>query len=141
MVARSEAVRLPQFDSPQFDDTLVILILVLHLAWILWVIFGAFWTRGHRWLTAFHIASLLWGIVVETGPWPCPLTLTENWLEQRAGLVPWRGSFMLHYLNGIVYPDLSWRLLTLCGVTVCTVNLAVYGWRLWRWGYSRGGGR
>ena len=112
-------------------------VLALHLAWILWVIFGTLWTRGHRWLTALHIASLVWGIIVEAGPWPCPLTLTENWLERRAGLAPWRGSFMLHYLNGIVYPNLSVELLTVCGVAVCAGNLAIYGWRLWRWRLSR----
>ena len=52
-------------------------LLAIHLAWILWVIFGVFWTRGRPWLTAFHLASLGWGILVEIGPWPCPLTLFE----------------------------------------------------------------
>jgi len=116
-----------------FYDMAASAVLALHLAWILWVIFGALWTRGRRWLTAFHIASLVWGIVVETGPWPCPLTLTEDWFERRAGLAPWHGSFMLHYLNRIVYPDISWRLLTICGGAVCAVNLVIYAWRLWCW--------
>ncbi len=60
-------------NSPQINNAAVVLVLVVHLAWILWVIFGAFWTRGRRWLAAFHIASLVWGIMVEVGPWPCPL--------------------------------------------------------------------
>ena len=123
---------MPQFDSPQFDDTLVILILVLHLAWILWVIFGAFWTSGRRWLTAFHLASLVWGIVVETGPWPCPLTMAEGFFQVRAGLAPYRGSFLLHYVGLIVYPNVSVRLLIVCGLAVCAANLAVYAWRAWR---------
>lgn len=110
-------------------DGLVVLALAVHLLWILWVIFGSFFTRGRPWLTAFHIASLVWGIVVETGPWPCPLTLTEQFLQLRAGRTPYRGSFLIHYLDRIVYPDVSVRMLTICGVVVCAVNLLVYLYR------------
>jgi hypothetical protein len=113
----------------QFYGTVVILILVLHLAWILWVIFGAFWTSGHRWLTAFHLASLVWGIIVEVGPWPCPLTMAEDFFQLRAGMAPYRGSFLLHYISLIVYPNVPVLLLTVCGVAVCSVNLAIYAWR------------
>ncbi|MGC1784785.1 MAG: DUF2784 domain-containing protein [Acidobacteriaceae bacterium] len=115
----------------QFYDSAVVLVLAIHLAWILWVIFGAFWTRGHRWLTGFHIASLVWGIVVETGPWPCPLTIAEQHFQRLAGIAPYRGSFLLHYLDSIVYPNVSVLLLTICGVAVCAANLAIYSRRWW----------
>ncbi len=42
-------------------------------------------------------ASLVWGILTELLPWPCPLTLLENWLEARAGVEPYEGGFLLHY--------------------------------------------
>ena len=116
-----------------FDNTAVVLVLALHLAWILWVIFGAFWTSGRRWLTAFHIGSLLWGIMVEIGPWPCPLTMAEDFFRRRAGLAPYRVSFLLHYINSLVYPNVSGRLLTVCGVAVCAANLAIYAGRAFRW--------
>ncbi|MGB7134511.1 MAG: DUF2784 family protein, partial [Acidobacteriaceae bacterium] len=48
---------------------LAALVLAIHLTWILFVIFGALVTRGRPWLTGFHLASLVWGIVVEVGPW------------------------------------------------------------------------
>lgn len=112
-----------------FDNTAVILMLVLHLAWILWVIFGAFWTAGRRWLTAFHIASLLWGITVEIGPWPCPLTMAEDFFQRLAGSAPYRGGFLLHYISSLVYPNVSVTLLTICGIAVCIANLAIYAWR------------
>lgn len=117
---------------PAIYDTGVVLVLAFHLAWILWVIFGAIWTAGRRWLTAFHIASLVWGILVEVGPWQCPLTLAEQYLQVRAGTTPYKGSFLLHYLGLIVYPNLSVTLLTVCGVAVCAVNLAIYLRRFWR---------
>ncbi len=122
--------------TADFDNTAAILVLVLHLAWILWVILGAFWTSGRRWLTAFHIASLLWGIAVEIGPWPCPLTMAEDFFQRRVGLAPDRGSFLLHAIGSLVYPNLSAMLLTICGVAVCVVNLAIYAWRAFQWAGS-----
>ena len=113
-------------------QVLASLVLAIHLSWILFVIFGAFWTRGRPWLTGFHLASLVWGIIVEVGPWPCPVTLLEQWLETRAGLPSYRGSFLVHYLDKIVYPDLSVALIISCGVAVCCINLLIYGVRLVR---------
>ena len=87
---------------------------------------------GRRVLTSFHIASLVWGILVEAGPWPCPLTMAELSLQRNAGIAPYRGGFLLHYLGSIVYPDISATLLTVCGVAVCAANLAIYAGRFWR---------
>jgi hypothetical protein len=54
------------------------------------------------------------------------LTLLENWLESRAGFEPYQGGFLLHYLDALVYPNISPVLLTVAGVVVCTLNLALY---------------
>jgi hypothetical protein len=116
----------------EFRTTAAIAVLVLHLTWILWVIFGAFWTSGRRWLTTFHIASLLWGIAVEVGPWACPLTLAEDFFQRRAGLAPYRSSFLLHFVSSLVYPNVPAILLTVCGVAVCAANLGIYAWRAFK---------
>ncbi len=117
----------------RFDHVAILLVLSAHLAWILWVIFGAFWTSGRRWLTMFHIASLVWGIMVEVGPWPCPLTMAEDFFQRHAGVVSSGGNFLQHYISLIVYPNVSVMLLTICGVVVCISNLAIYMWRGFRW--------
>jgi hypothetical protein len=103
---------------------------MVHLSWIVWVAIGFLWTRGRRILTGIHLASLIWGIAVEAGPWPCPFTLLEQFLETKAGVDPYQGGFLLHYLDAIVYPDIpAWLLITL-GIAVCAANLAVYAMRL-----------
>ena len=109
------------------------LVLTIHLLWILWVIFGAFCTRGRVLLTAFHILSLVWGIVVELSPLPCPLTLAEQFFEGIAGAEAYRGAFLPHLLDRLVYPDLPEALLVAVGVAVCVANLGVYVWRFWKW--------
>ena len=106
------------------------LLLILHLAWLVLVIFGAFWTRGRPVWSVIHILALLWGILVEVTPWPCPLTGAEQYFETRAGLSSYRGSFVLHYLDAIVYPNLPGWVVTIAGVAVCALNLGIYGWRL-----------
>jgi hypothetical protein len=107
------------------------LVLAGHLAWILWVILGAFLTRGQPRLAWFHVASLVYGIVIEAAPWPCPLTLLENWLEARAGITPYTGGFLVHYLDALVYPDVSLVVLVWCAVGVAAINLGIYGKRAW----------
>jgi hypothetical protein len=108
-------------------------ILTFHLAWLTLVIFGALWTRGRPMWSALHVLALLWGIVVEVSPWPCPLTLAEQYFESRAGWPAYRGSFLLHYLDAIVYPNLPGWIVSIAGVAVCALNLWVY-WRRLRHG-------
>ena len=81
-----------------------------------------------RWL---HIVSLVWGVLTEVLPWPCPLTLLENWLESRAGVQPYEGGFLLHYLDKLVYPNIPAGVLTAAGVVVCVLNLALYARQGW----------
>ena len=113
-------------------STLANIVLLVHLSWIVFVATGFLWTRGRRVLTGIHLGSLGWGIAVEAGPWPCPLTLLEQFLETKAGVDPYRGGFLLHYLDAIVYPDVPPWLLMTVGIGVCAVNLAVYAKRFAR---------
>ena len=71
------------------------------------MVFGAVFTRSRPILRGLHIVSLIWGILTELLPWPCPLTMLENWLEQKAGVEPYQGGFLLHYMDKLVYPDIS----------------------------------
>lgn len=111
----------------------VMAVLVVHVVWILWTVFGTFLTRGRLWLAIFHLASLGWGITVEIGPWPCPLTLAEEYLKRRAGMLPFQGGFLVHYLDAIIYPNLPVMLVAWTGVAICAANLLIYAHRLWEW--------
>jgi len=111
-------------------SALAIFVLLLHALFIVWVVFGALLTRSRPLLRWLHIASLIWGILTELLPWPCPLTLLENWFEVKAGVEPYHGGFLLHYLDKLVYPEVSATVLTSAGVFVCVLNLALYGWRI-----------
>jgi uncharacterized protein DUF2784 len=114
-----------------FYSALATLVLFVHALFILWVIFGAFLARYRPILRWLHIASLIWGILTELLLWPCPLTFLEDLLEGRAGIEPYQGGFLLHYLDKLVYPDISASVLTAAAVIVCALNLAFYARQMW----------
>src|SRR6266568_6733545 len=116
--------------ASNFYSALATAVLFLHGLFILWVIFGALLVRSRPILRWLHIASLVWGILTELLPWPCPLTVLENWLESKAGVEPYQDGFLLHYLDKLVYPDISATVLTVAGVIICILNLAFYGRRI-----------
>lgn len=112
-------------------STAAIIVLGLHLAFILWVVFGALFTRRRPLLRILHVVSLVWGLLIEIFPWTCPLTFAENWLEQRAGIVPYKGGFLLHYLDALVYPNVPPQLLVVIAAVAVAANIVVY-WERWR---------
>src|SRR6266581_975174 len=109
--------------ASSFYSGLAIFVLFLHALFILWVVFGALLARSRPLLRWLHIGSLVWGILTELLPWPCPLTVLENSLEAKAGVQPYEGGFLLHYLDKLVYPDVSATVLTVVGVIICALNL------------------
>jgi hypothetical protein len=111
---------------------LAVAVLTVHLAWIVWVILGWLITRNRALLRWLHILSLIYSILIETLPWPCPLTLAEQWLEGRGGIEPYHEPFLVHYLEALVYPNVSPALLTWSAVAVCLSILGIYAWRFRR---------
>ena len=106
-------------------------VLFLHALFILWVVFGALLARFRPVLRWLHIASLIWGILTEMLPWPCPLTLLETWLEGKAGIEASPGGFLLYWLDRLVYPNISSAVLMIAAVIVCGLNLVFYGRQMW----------
>jgi hypothetical protein len=97
-----------------------------------WVVFGWLVARNRPLLRWFHFGSLIYGIFIEIAPWPCPLTLLEQWLESKAGVAVYRAPFLVHYLEALVYPDVPERVLVSVAVAVCMVNLYLHAKRFLR---------
>jgi hypothetical protein len=105
-------------------------VLSLHAVYIAWVVFGAFFTRGRPRLAALHVTTLVYGVIIEIFGFWCPLTALEGWLEVRGNVSAYRGPFLLHYLDVVVYPDIPPNLLVGGAVAVCILNLWIYARRL-----------
>jgi hypothetical protein len=105
-------------------------VLSLHAVYIAWVIFCAFFTRGRPRLAALHVATLVYGVIIEIFGFWCPLTAFETWLEVLGGVSAYRGPFLLHYLDAVVYPNIRPNLLIAGAVAVCVLNLWIYARRV-----------
>ena len=112
-------------------------VILIHLLWIVLVLIGVLWTRGRPVWTSVHLACLVWGIVVEVGPWPCPLTMLEDYFAAHAAAHGVQGNFILHWVQALIYPNAPYWLVTTAGVTACSVSLAIYAWRAWVWWSKR----
>jgi hypothetical protein len=106
-------------------------VLLLHLAFILFVVFGALAAvRSRRWI-AIHLGAVAWGCVVEVGALVCPLTYLENDLRARAGQAAYTGDFIDRYLLRLIYPEgLTRQDQLVLALAVVLVNACIYGWFL-----------
>jgi uncharacterized protein DUF2784 len=114
------------------DQLLADLVLIVHLAFVVFVLFGGLLVLKWRWVAWLHLPAAIWGAVVEFTGWICPLTPLENWLRTQDGKTSYRSDFIAQYLLPVLYPgDLTRDLQLLFGTVVVVLNAAVY-WRLWR---------
>ena len=108
------------------------LVLIVHLAFVVFVLCGGLLVLRWRWIAWLHLPAAAWGTVVEFTGWICPLTPLENWLRAQGGRIGNEQDFMARYLLPILYPgDLTRDLQLLLGTVVVVLNAAVYWW-LWR---------
>ena len=111
------------------------LVVLTHLAFILFVLFGGLLVLRWRWVLWAHIPAAGWGLLIEITGWICPLTPLENWLRNLSGAAGYSGGFVERYLIPVIYPAALTRDIQLVlGGIVVLVNLAVYiaVWRRYR---------
>lgn len=102
-------------------------LVMLHLAFVLFVVLGGFLTRRHPHLAWLHLPCVAWGAVVEFANQGCPLTPLENYLRHLGGMATYRGGFIEHYVVPIVYPEaLTRELQIILGLGVVAINIVAY---------------
>ena len=104
------------------------LTLIIHFAFILFVIFGALLFFITTKIIFIHIPAFIWGSCSELTHCICPLTYLENWFLHKANLTTYSESFIQNYLVPIVYPtNLTKDLQTYLGIALIVVNMIIYG--------------
>ena len=81
------------------------LVLVGHLGFIMFAVFGALWALRWGWAPLVHLPALAWAAYIEFSAGVCPLTPLENSLRQAEGESGYSSSFIEHYLVPIIYPS------------------------------------
>jgi hypothetical protein len=103
------------------------LVVLLHLAFILFVIVGALAVLRWPRLAWLHVPAVLWGAWIELAGWICPLTPLENRLRRAGGEAGYGADFIDHYLLPVIYPQgLSRGLQVLLGAGALALNVILY---------------
>jgi len=107
------------------------LVLIVHLAFVVFVLCGGLLVRRWRWLAWLHLPAATWGATVEFRGWVCPLTVFENWLREQAGETGYQSGFIADYLLPFLYPyNLTRDFQLILGMVVVAIIISMYGW-LW----------
>lgn len=115
------------------DRLLADFVLLLHLLFIGFVIFGGLIALRYASVALVHIPAASWGAFIELTGRDCPLTTLEVGFRHAAGDAGYSDSFIDHYLLPVIYPVGLTRSIQfwLAGFVILT-NVAIYGWFLYR---------
>jgi hypothetical protein len=103
------------------------LTLVIHLAFVLFVILGGLLALRWPRVAWVHVPVALYGATIEFIGFICPLTPLEIWLRRRGGESGYEGGFIEHYITAALYPTGLTREIQLgLGVAVLVINAIVY---------------
>lgn len=112
--------------------TLADLVLLAHLAFVVFVVIGG--AAVLRWprLAWVHLPAVIWAVWIEYAGWICPLTPLENALRQAGGEAAYAGGFIDYYVVPVLYPaGLSRAVQVVLGSVVLLLNTLAY-WQLAR---------
>ena len=102
-------------------------VLLFHLAFILFVVLGAFLVWRFPRLIWLHLPAVIWAALIEIIGFVCPLTPLENHLRRLSGETGYQGGFIEHYLLPIIYPHgLTHGVQIGLGIAVIAINVVAY---------------
>lgn len=111
-------------------------IVVVHFIWIVFMLFGFFltvygffWEKFFDWwlFRTLHLSGILFVGMLTLLQRFCPLTILENLSRARySPEATYPGSFIVYYIEKLVYPDVNQTLLRLVTVFGALFILIVY---------------
>ena len=109
------------------------LVLVVHLAFILFVALGGLLVPRRPRLIWLHLPAVVWGALSEFLGVICPLTPLETALRELGGGIGYEGDFIAHYITAVIYPSgLTRGSQIALGFGALLLNVAIYGYWLLR---------
>jgi len=106
------------------------IVVLIHFFWIVFLLIGAFPGKRYPFVKIIHVAGLAYSIIIQIFGWYCPLTHLELWLRIRHNpMLSYTGSFIIHYVEQIVYLEVSRRTVFLITILLVIFNMIMYGRR------------
>jgi hypothetical protein len=80
------------------------LVVLLHLAFIVFAVLGGLLIIWWRKVLYLHLPAVIWAGWIELSGGICPLTPLENWLRGQGGQAAYDVDFVGNYIVPLVYP-------------------------------------
>lgn len=102
-------------------------VVLIHFLWIVFLFLGAIWGRKCRAVKTFHLAGLAFAFIIQIFDWFCPLTHLEFWLRSKHNPdLTYTGSFIIHYVERIVYIEISYYIVLIVTLLLGGLNVWIY---------------
>jgi hypothetical protein len=102
-------------------------VVLMHFLWIIFLFLGVFWGIRNKVVKIFHISGFAFAFVIQIFGWYCPLTYLEVWLRSKQdSALTYAGSFIIHYVEELVYIEVSRTLIFFVTLLVCGLNVWLY---------------
>ncbi len=123
------------------------LVVLIHFAWILFILWGFILAvcgsisvyvlrkAKDRWITFFdrwifrtiHLGGIVYVAILTVSGKYCPLTILENELrEQYNTELTYPGSFVVHYIEKIVYPEANFLLFVIPTTIIAIFSILMF---------------
>jgi len=110
-----------------FYKILADIVVLIHFLWILFLFLGGLWGIKNQAIKIFHLSGLAFALILQIFDWYCPLTHLEVWLRaMHSPCLTYTGSFIPHYVEKIVYLELSRGVVLVLTILLCGMNAWVY---------------
>ena len=102
-------------------------VLVVHFAFVLFVVLGGLLVLQWPKLAWVHIPAVAWAAFIEFSGRICPLTPLEVAMRLGAGEAGYAGDFLERYIVAAIYPDgLTREIQLMLGAAVLLLNAVIY---------------
>jgi hypothetical protein len=110
-----------------FYKILADIVVIIHFLWVLFLIFGVFLGRKSKVAKVTHMCGLGFALIIQLLQLYCPLTYLEVWLRERHDpSLSYSGSFIVFYIEKLVYVDLSRSSIFVLSILLCGFNAWFY---------------
>ncbi len=102
-------------------------VVLIHFLWIIFLFLGAIWGVRYKAIKIFHLSGLAFALVIQVFNWYCPLTYLEIALRSKHDPhLAYTGSFIIHYVEKLVYLEVSRLLIFIFTILLSVLNLWIY---------------
>ncbi|MEJ5338535.1 MAG: DUF2784 domain-containing protein [Aquificaceae bacterium] len=102
-------------------------VVFVHFLWIVFLLTGWVFSLRFRAIRWLHMGGVLFALFLNITKLHCPLTYLEIWLRKKAGAQAYDSSFIIHYLEKLIYIRIEPELLRLLTYLFVVFFLVFYG--------------